>query len=78
MNKLANTLAVKYPNKDFHEDQHGRIVFVHDNTDIVNPMASECERYEIDPMYYGIKMIDAVAMCSFNAQFEVSDDQESV
>lgn len=74
MNNLVNILAAKYPEKDFHEDKHGRIAFVHDGIDIVDPMSSECGRYEIDPMYYGIKMFDSVAMCSFNAQFEVSDE----
>lgn len=77
MNKLVNTLAGKYPDKDFHEDRFGRIAFVHQGIDITDPMSSECSRFEIDPMYYGIKMFDAVAMCSFNAVFDISIEDET-
>jgi hypothetical protein len=76
MNRVMNILGAKYPDKDFHEDKFGRICFDYQGTDIFDPMSSECSRFQIDPMYYGIKMFDAVAMVSYNSQF--ADDGYSL
>lgn len=66
-------LQQKYPDREFQLDEYGRIGFVHEGMFIVNPLLSECGRFEVQPQAYCLSWLSAMVMVTYNQCVEVPD-----